>query len=74
MVGLAMTSQRQQRDSKGSDITVRCLKRERERIKRAARSCDETLNKFMLLAALDRAHNVELGKEASNGNSPQPIR
>lgn len=64
-----MTAQRQQRDSKGADITVRCLKKERERIKKAARSCEESLNKFMLLAALDRAHNTELfhGKESNNG-------
>jgi uncharacterized protein (DUF1778 family) len=48
-----VTAKRQQRDSsRGADITVRCLKRERERIKWAARSEGQTLNRFMLDAAL----------------------
>jgi uncharacterized protein (DUF1778 family) len=53
-----VTAQRQQRDSRGADITIRCLKKERERIKRAARSEGQTLNRFMLDAALVEAMRV----------------
>jgi uncharacterized protein (DUF1778 family) len=54
-----VTAQRQQRDSRGADITIRCLKKERERIKRAARYDGQTLNRFMLDAALVEAMRVE---------------
>jgi uncharacterized protein (DUF1778 family) len=53
-----VTAQRHQRDSKGADITIRCLKKERERIKRAARNEGQTLNRFMLDAALVEAMRV----------------
>jgi hypothetical protein len=65
-----VTAQRQQRDSRGADITIRCLKKERERIKRAARNAGKTLNRYMLDAAL----SATLIAEYMSGNKTKAVR
>jgi hypothetical protein len=65
-----VTAQRQQRDSRGADITIRCLKKERERIKRAARIEGKSLNRFMLDTAISAAVMIEY----MSGNKTKVVR